>query len=434
MVSLEVTKFEGSPVITEFPLTELSVRHCLAKREQEYCLDAIDGYFPRSLWLNYADCVIDSSRNNSLLKTILARIPSRELKAVSVLFKEITNQKDLLLTEMIGRYSKLERKHNRSKDYKQLDSRTRIWTKCCDNQTRKKIRKYLQLERIIELRLNENYTLTRIAAKLNLSLNKVSDLWRQLRESKLNNVVQLHHEILNRISTNDFLQQYFDNLLNGDEHHKKTAVQLYDEAKIMYKGTWEFTFSYFFAAFKQYGFLHKSIRYEARAAKVVNGWHLQNFLNVYLHFLLVSRRFRILFIDESSICPSNFKKKAWRYKKESSNIPSRIKYEKIMMIGAMSQTSIIGFQLLHSNFSKDVFANFIYRLSLKEIQQLKDGQQLVLFLDNCSTHRYQSLMEFCRLNNIVLFFNLPRKSELNPIEFLWEFIKRPFRQMTTYKR
>lgn len=104
-----------------------------------------------------------------------------------------------------------------------------------------------------------------------------------------------------------------------------------------------------------------------------------------------------------------------------------------MMIGAMSQKQLVGFQLLHSNFNREVFANFIYQIAISQTEQLEEGQQLVLFMDNYPTHRYRSLMQFCSSNNIILLYNLPRKSELNLIEYLWEYLKRPLRFMINYK-
>lgn len=284
------------------------------------------------------------------------------------------------------------------------------------------------------MKLKKKRTLKTIALNLNISITKVTDLWRQLKTSRLQNLVTLRDEIIDRIALNDYLYQCFTQIVQNSIIRTKTLRQLYDEAKTMAKNERQFSFSFFFSAFKKFGFQHRSIRYELKPAKSIDGWHLQSFLNVYLYFLFFQKRFRIIFIDESSICPNNFKKKAWWHKSERSIIKSGIKYEKIMLLGAMSQKQMVGLQLLHSGLNKEVFTNFVYQVVMNQIPQLEVGQQIVLFMDNCSSHRYQNFLEFCRLNNIILFFNLPHKSDLNPIEYLWEFVKRPLRKLTTYKR
>ena len=61
-------------------------------------------------------------------------------------------------------------------------------------------------------------------------------------------------------------------------------------------------------------------------------------------------------------------------------------------------------------------------------------QQVVVLLDNAPRHFAPALKAFCRTNRTVLLFNLPREPQANPIEFAWEFAKRPFRRWRDYRR
>jgi len=166
----------------------------------------------------------------------------------------------------------------------------------------------------------------------------------------------------------------------------------------------------------------------------IKGRHLKVFLDLYIYFLTMKSKFVFLFIDESSICLSNFKKKFWKCKGYSSVIRSNLKYEKLMLLGAMSQSKLVALQLLHSNFSSDIFLNFVQGLINEVKTKITPNQQIILFLDNCSSHRSSGLLSFCRCSGVTLMYNLPRLSQLNPIEYLWEFLKRPLRKLTGYKK
>lgn len=425
-------KYEGSAVILDFPIVPLAVKDCVASREDSYCFQRLQSSEKQRAWLSARECVIDSVRQSTHLKRLKQRIRRGDARLVGELYNATLRKENPLVKKIAREFGLQQRKCVRSAAYKRANLRSYLSLKCCDGQVRKKIRKYLRCERIIRLKTQHKKTLKGIAHTLKISISTTTELWRKIRVTKGQILVKLQNEISNRIALNDFLQQYLEGISDNSETLLKTSRQLYEDARAKCNGAYTFTCTYFFGAFKKFGFQHRSLRYEAKAAKVISGWHLQNFFSVYMFFVFMHRKFRVIFIDESSICPSNFRKRAWRCKGESSVVASAIKYEKLLMLGAMSQTGLVGFQLLHSGFNKEVFANFIVQVVSRQLQLITDNEQLVLFVDNCGSHRQSAMLDFCRKNNVVVLFNLPRRSEFNPIEFLWEYLKRPLRKLVTY--
>ena len=98
----------------------------------------------------------------------------------------------------------------------------------------------------------------------------------------------------------------------------------------------------------------------------------------------------------------------------------------------MNREQIVALQFLHSNFGSKIFLNFVQATVKRVLENQNERRQIVLFLDNCPSHRSQDLIKFCRSNNIILLFNLPKMSQFNPIEYLWEYLKRPLRKLTDY--
>lgn len=194
------------------------------------------------------------------------------------------------------------------------------------------------------------------------------------------------------------------------------------------------SFSDFYKCIESFGIKYRQIAYIKKVAKPLSKSHLKYFIKIYL-FILVSREFfEVIFIDESSVCPSNFKAKQWQVHGVVNHVSSNLKYEKITILGAMSRKQILAIQFLRSGFTSNAFRYFVYELLEKFYLHQNNTRQLVIVLDNCSSHRYHQLKELSRKTDILFLLNLPHRCELNPIEYLWEFAKRPLRGMTEYDR
>lgn len=426
-------KFEGSVVFVDFPVPNLSARDVTRERVGAYDTGALPDYVCGRPFLEGARCVIDSARDKKLLKQIRTQVGRRDEKSGAIVLADAVAVEQPLLKEMVRRYTAQKNKCRRSNEFRRVKLAHHFAENCYDSQVHKRIQKLARMKEVVRMRKAPRQSLRLIAAKLNTSLNVVSDLWRQIRESRGDVLTRLAADTANRILLADFLHQYFLKQMDNADIKTATARQMYANAVTMAGDRYTFSFSRFFACFKRFGFRFDSIRYAPKAAKVIDSWHLRNFARVYVHLLLFHRKFRVIFMDESSICPANFKKKAWKHRRRSSHINSAIKYEKIMLVGALTQRRLAGFQLLHSGFNAATFTNFVAKVVRNEVVSLEPNQQLVLLLDNAPSHRGRDVFDFCRANNIIVLFNLPHMSQLNPIEYFWEYVKRPLRSMVTYK-
>ena len=356
------------------------------------------------------------------------------MRAMITLFKDKTNQNDRLLQEILRRYTSIRARGRRSNRDKINDERLAIKQICLEPRILKKIRKFTEYRQIFKLRYENRRSLQRISQTLSLPLNKVTNGWRLLRKTKGNILTTIHDDITFTIHKKQKIREFLAKILTDDKINLLATRQIYREALSEANDNLWFSFNEFYLEFKRFGFRYNNIRYAPKLSREVRGQQLQNFLTVYLYFVIFEHRFEILFIDESSICPSNFKKRFWQVKGKSSVIRSSMKYEKITILGAMSRKRVEAIQFVHSNFNSHIFFSFCRKLIETVADKTDANRQLVFFMDNCPSHRSRQLLELCRSNNIIVMFNLPRRSELNPIEYLWEVVKRPFRSMTEYSR
>lgn len=141
-----------------------------------------------------------------------------------------------------------------------------------------------------------------------------------------------------------------------------------------------------------------------------------------------------MFIDESSICPSNFKKKIWKIGKAQQVVISNIKYEKIMLLGCISNDGVEGLVFWDSNMSSNIFNNFIFNVVSNLNEHRNKTKTPIVFMDNASCHRNKLLLKFLKRKNIYCIFNMPGHPRANPIEYFWEYMKREFRRTLTYSK
>lgn len=65
---------------------------------------------------------------------------------------------------------------------------------------------------------------------------------------------------------------------------------------------------------------------------------------------------------------------------------------------------------------------------MKELRQRVETPKIYLALDNLRVHYTAEVTEYASTHNIRLIYLPPYSSEFNPIELLWAFAKRKFRQ------
>lgn len=192
----EVIKYTGSIPIVHFPIEESSPRSFLIDQMCEYDLNFIHNKATYNTWLNNTVCIIDSSRDKNLLKRIKYMIPKKNLKTMAIILDDITQDEKSLLKEILHNYNRSERKLRRVNEYKNVKWTHYLWTRCCNKQVRKKIKKYQHYKQIVKLRLHNKYALRKTAAQLKVSLNVVTELWKQIRVTNGSCVVTLYDKII----------------------------------------------------------------------------------------------------------------------------------------------------------------------------------------------------------------------------------------------
>lgn len=291
-----------------------------------------------------------------------------------------------------------------------------------------------RLLKVIEAIQSGAKTTGEIAKKCALSETQITHLLRLLRQTDGTSVFRilerLHLEKEKSLLFTNFLSHFPQLnlfLLSTMRSQFEMFQENFDSSKL-------FTFDEFRRSMLDAGFKNRQIHYEPLHRRSFFLSDVQKFFDVLAHIYIRDDLFEVVFIDESSVCPSNFKKRAWFHRGESNRIQSNLKYESVMMVGAITRSELISFQVLRKGHDSKNFLNFV-RHTLEELQVSRDTKKLIVFfLDNATVHYSSEFFDFTSLQNCVALFNLPGHPELNPIEMLWEKVKRHFRSMTTYEK
>lgn len=406
----------------------------IKRRFTDYNLDVILRPFRHHPFLTDEDCIIDNGKGSGAVDLICDKISRRERRRLWRTFDARFGQSESAHLDSIRRFQRMKRKLITEGEFEAVSQRKRFQKILSNAQIRKKIRKLTDALNVISVRRGSGRSLRSISKDLGISESRVGSIWTRTRGTNGLYLKALFDELNNQITQYDALITYF-NKRQDDEGFLNTTLRKGYEDLIHENGRSKgISFSEYYSKFKEFGFRQKTIRYVRKVPRPVARHQMANFIEAYLYFLLHEEKFELLFMDESSINPSNFKKMQWTLKGRRTILASSIKYEKIMIIGAMNRRQVVGVQFLNSNFGSIIFSNFMPCVTRQMIQHLSSTHQLVIFLDNCSSHKSKEFASFCEVNNIILMFNLPHMSPLNPIEYLWEFVKRDFRKMTDYHK
>lgn len=287
---------------------------------------------------------------------------------------------------------------------------------------------------VTALRIRKHLSLRAIAQQMCLTTSRIRGIWTRIRNSSGQCIVDLGKKIADSATQARFLEAFF-------EARKTDSVFLGQTLKVNHRAALALAppnvcpnFDAFYQAARKSGLRFRVIRYGPHIRWHAPRQHKRAFAELLLHVSLARDKFYLVCIDESAVCPANFQKRQWRARGEPNNTPSRIKYEKLEILGAMSPDGIIALQMITEGFSGPVFAAFARAAIDEALLRASLDQQVVVLLDNAPRHRAKDLLDYCRINQVVLLFNMPHFCELNPIEYAWEFAKREFRSMRDYRK
>jgi putative transposase len=300
---------------------------------------------------------------------------------------------------------------------------------------KKKIKKLNRMRAIVEAKRQQpNKTYTVLSRTLNTSTAQIHRDLKAIVESNGNCLSELDQQIERHTRDLFDLDRFLKSITNNVEILQMSSRWKYGNFKFNHPNCTTISFSSFYQALKHKGFRYKSIRYERQVKRDLSRRHRNLFLTFICHLVLEVDKSELVFLDESAINPNNFRKHCWFKKGTPNTITTRMKYEKISMLGAVTARDLVSLQFVHSNVNREVFFNFV-RTTLEFVRRRqKKNKTIVLMLDNCPIHRSSMLTNFCARKGVMLVYGLPQKCQFNLIEYFWEYMKRDLRTMTSYER
>lgn len=273
-----------------------------------------------------------------------------------------------------------------------------------------------------------------IAAKTRIPVPRVRKLLRMLRNTEDTFFLEKLELIRKFAERSEKIIGFFAAFENLDPALSSTLKNLRDRFIHSFDESEEVSMRTFYGAMKDLGFRFRSVRFERPMKYPPSPTDIRTFLDVFVFLLQSQEDFLVVFVDESSVHPQNFKRRAWRKSGSRGIVRSKVGYEKLMIVGAMTQDELLAVQFLRHGFRSSTFAHFLFRV-LKELRTVRNERRtIVVFADNATMHISEETRRTCSYFRSVLLLNLPGYPMLNPIELLWEFLKRPFRTQSSYQK
>jgi transposase len=99
------------------------------------------------------------------------------------------------------------------------------------------------------------------------------------------------------------------------------------------------------------------------------------------------------------------------------------------MIAALTQHCVLAAQITEGGTDAVVFDNFLHRLLTKlRTDKSTKHKHIVVLMDNATIHKHSSIYETARRFKVNVLFNAQYSPWLNPVEQLFNYIKRTLRK------
>lgn len=345
------------------------------------------------------------------LRMQLSEISSENTKNYQRTSKTFSSQNNITQQNIVCRRIKKQNTKSRAEDFLKQ-------SKMFDN--------LLLAGQILDLRKSTSMTLKQIAAELKTSFSRIMYVWRLLRGNG-SRLVNDQHKLDSQLILEENFLTCFGELIRKNNLCMQPLKTIFVHFAKEYPYLKIRNLAHFRKLVAQHGFIYRHAYY---ISSQTGSWSRNelNFAALLMSELVLNPdTFDVLWIDESSICPTNFKQKGWGYKHQKLTVSSRIKYDGIKLFGVLSRTKIFALQFLKGNASQVLFDFFIIQVMKRYLVTSNGSRIPVLFMDNSPLHRSKELERFCRNNKIMIVFNLAHNPELNAIERLWRFLKHPLK-------
>lgn len=190
------------------------------------------------------------------------------------------------------------------------------------------------------------------------------------------------------------------------------------------------SFSTFKKIIRSLGLKYKKVKKTKR--KNINlksiDWYGKELIRV-----LKNKNFITMFFDTSSIGESNFKNMAWNFIKSDTILKNKFSYNLLHILSCISTKDLVGIQFIKGNLINLDFVYFLKNIKSSLRQKLK-RKQIALILDNAASHHTNVFKNFAAHEKIKLIYTPPNCPDLNPIEYLFRYIKSGIRKEFSLKK
>lgn len=136
-----------------------------------------------------------------------------------------------------------------------------------------------------------------------------------------------------------------------------------------------------------------------------------------------SRR-NIISTDETSIELGMRVNKGWSEKGKRCQLKVTNKRKRYTLVLAINKTKVIGYKLVENALNGEQFKNFV-------TEKLLINNKSTLLMDNARIHHYKKLKEIMEEKNRKIIYNVPYCPEFNPIEYVFNVMKKEIRHDNT---
>lgn len=148
---------------------------------------------------------------------------------------------------------------------------------------------------------------------------------------------------------------------------------------------------------------------------------------IVLRFLLefLNSGAMVLFYDETTVSHYSFQKKGWYCASFKQRFIRRTSFKPVKMLACTSITDLQTIQFFRK-VSAETVSEFL-EATIQRCRQKDPKQLIVVFLDNSTLHRTETIKGLAYRLKIVLLYNAPDTPYTNIIERLFEYVKRDLR-------
>ena len=133
----------------------------------------------------------------------------------------------------------------------------------------------------------------------------------------------------------------------------------------------------------------------------------------------------VYYCDESIFSSQQGKQSVWACSglQRPSVHRNKLSFEAVAAIAVINQRGeLVLCETRQKSYNKESFIAFVERFV--EVAE----RPCTLVLDNLSFHRADEVKETCKLNNVTLIYNGTYSSQFMPVEMVWNYAKRLWRQ------